>query len=166
MKTLYLIRHAKSSWEDMTLTDQERPLNKRGKRDAPRIGQYLHQKKILPQLVISSPANRALSTARIICHEMGYPLTDIEINALFYTFDEAGRNILHTLSNLSGEINEVMIFGHNETFTALANRFSPEHYFDNVPTCGTVCIQFDTDEWGEFLNVESKLVFYMFPKLL
>ncbi len=166
MKTLYLIRHAKSSWEDLSLTDQERPLNKRGKRDAPRIGQFLKSKSIMPNQVISSPANRALSTARIVCHEMGYPLTDIEVNPLFYTFDEAGSNILYTLAKLGEDIEEVMIFGHNETFTALANRFSPTHYFDNVPTCGVVCIKFDTNKWEDFLNAKSELAFHMFPKLL
>ncbi len=167
MKTLYLVRHAKSSWKNPDLADMDRPLNKRGKRDAPRIGLFLKEKNILPDLIISSPANRALTTAKVIAEQIGYPVEKIIENNDLYTFSYNPEEITQILAPLSDQYQTVMLFGHNPTFTEAANFFGDKH-FDNVPTCGVVGFQLSIHRWQSIGrdNLQSQLTFYMFPKML
>ena len=167
MKNLILIRHAKSSWNDLNLSDRDRPLNKRGKRDAPRMGDFLHQKNITPDLMLSSPAKRAYTTAQHIAKALDYPTAKIVRVEMLYTFDFNAGGILHTVkTHADNDLHHtVLVFGHNPTFTHAANKFGGYH-FDNVPTCGIVSINFDTNDWQKLSEAKAQGDFYMFPKML
>lgn len=165
MKTLYLIRHAKSSWDNPLVDDFDRPLNKRGFRDAQNMGKYLNNKKIQPELIISSPALRALTTAQIIAENINYPQNKIIERMDLYSFDDNAKDIFKVLKSINKDVNMVAIFGHNPTFTYLANKFSMKHY-DNVPTCGIICLNFNTNLWDDIATSKSELEWFMFPKML
>lgn len=162
MKTLYLIRHAKSSWEDPDLRDIERPLKGRGRKDALIMGARLRQLKIKPDLIISSPANRAYSTAKIIAEEVGYDATKIQLDEHLYFSGQ--ESIMQVLRDSRDKHDHIFIFGHNPDFTAVANAFSDE-YISNVPTAGLVVVEFNTDKWSECTQKNGKLKFFEFPKM-
>ncbi len=161
MKSLYLIRHAKSSWDNPGLNDLERPLNKRGKQNAPMMGKLLNKLGVLPDLIISSPAKRAISTAKRIALETGYPESNISSNKLLYM---AGVNdFIEVIMNTGDKINKLMIFSHNYGITDFANYIS-ESNIENIPTCGVVKIDFDFDSWNKIKKEKGKLVFFEYPK--
>ena len=161
MKTLYLVRHGKSSWKQPQLADIDRPLNKRGKNDAPFIGELLAEKRIKPDLVISSPAKRAMKTALAVTDKIGYPSKKIIINENVY--ESSGRELVEVLKSIDDKYNSVMLFGHNPGFTMLHNYLS-NHYIENIPTCGVVALQFDKT-WKEIGKNSAKLLFFEHPKL-
>ena len=161
MKTLYLVRHAKSYWGDQSTPDFERPLNKRGKRDAPLMGEILADKKIHLGLILSSPAKRAKKTAIAIADKISYPEKKITYREELY---EASFNtILIVLKKLDEKYNSVMIFGHNPGLTQLNNHIS-NHYIDNIPTCGTVALQFNK-KWNELDSNSCTHLFFEHPKM-
>lgn len=161
MKQLFLIRHAKSSWDDMSLSDFDRPLNKRGKRDAPKMGDFLREKSISPDLIVSSPANRALTTAKIIAEKVNYAINDIvERKSIYHAFPTDVIDVIHALPD---DKNTVFLFGHNPTFTSLANKFGGV-YIDNVPTCGVVALVANIDSWSEWNAHVSSLGNFYYPK--
>lgn len=145
MKTLILVRHAKSSWADEELSDQMRPLNKRGKRDAPVMGKRLAKRGIKPDLMLSSSAVRALATARVVAGALGYP--EESIASLGQLYLALPGDILHVIHELDNQLDCVMLFGHNPGFTQLANWFSPT-LISNVPTCGVIEVRFDIERWS------------------
>ena len=159
MKTLYLIRHAKSSWKEMNIRDKERPLNQRGKRDAPVMGKLLKKMNIKPDLIISSPAVRALTTAKFIAKEIEYPKSEIVIVENFYMADSI--ELSDEVSKSDDKYKNIMLFGHNPGITDLLNLLCKEN-IDN--TCSIACIQFEIDSWGEIKSKKGKLVFFEFPK--
>src|SRR3990172_739632 len=144
MKRLYIIRHAKSSWDNSNLQDFERPLNARGERDAPFMGQKLAERGIKPDLILSSPANRAFKTAKIVAETVGYKKKNIVSDQNIYLSDL--KTILKIIQNIDDTKNDVMIFGHNPCFTHLANYLSDANV-DNIPTCGVFCVEFDIKSW-------------------
>ncbi len=161
MKTLYVVRHAKSSWKFPDLDDIDRPLSKRGKRNAPEMGLRLAKKGIFPQLMISSPAKRALSTARKIASVIQYPKNKIRIeNALYHGMEE---DILDIIRRLPDDIKELMIFGHNPGLTDFVNTLSGAQIY-NVPTCGIAAISFNTDHWKDVGKIPGQLIFFDYPK--
>jgi phosphohistidine phosphatase len=160
MKTLYLVRHAKSSWKDSSLDDIERPLNKRGKRDAPFMGELLKEKVVIPDVVISSPAKRASKTAQIITEQIGYSKKDIIYAEEIY--EASSRELVDFIKKLEDKYNSVMIFGHNPGFTML-NNFLSKKYIDNIPTCGIVALEFNSS-WKEIEKNSAKMLFFDFPK--
>lgn len=160
MKTLYLVRHAKSSWKDSSLDDIERPLNKRGKRDAPFMGELLKEKVVIPDVVISSPAKRASKTAQIITEQIGYSKKDIIYAEEIY--EASSRELVDFIKKLDDKYNSVMIFGHNPGFTML-NNFLSKKYIDNIPTCGIVALEFN-NSWKEIEKNSAKMLFFDFPK--
>lgn len=163
MKTLYVIRHAKSSWENPLLADIDRPLNDRGKRDAPRMGKRLKERAVVPNLMLSSPAKRALSTCKRIAEILGYGVDKIKTERKLYHADE--DDLLNIIKGLNDKCQVVMIFGHNPGLTDFVNLLSDEdHVIDNVPTCGVVCFTFDIDHWKEAEFGKAKFVFFDFPK--
>lgn len=107
MKTLLLIRHAKSSWDDTSLPDKDRPLNTRGERDAPKIGERLAQRDVKPDLIVSSPARRALATAEIIARKLGYRLKNIAVDDRLYAV--AADDLLDVIHKLDNENDNVML---------------------------------------------------------
>ncbi len=164
MKTLYFVRHAKSSWKDLSLDDIDRPLNKRGRKDAPRMGAYLKSKGVVPDLMLSSPAKRAYTTAKLVAAELGYDEDDIIKNKKLYVFDYSGKDVMEVVRKIDKKHDVVLIFGHNPTFSHLASSFTDKDL--EMPTCGTVCFRFDTDKWKEIEDAEAELGFFMYPKML
>lgn len=161
MKTLYLVRHAKSSWKELDVDDIDRPLNKRGKRDAPFMGQRLKQHGVLPDLMLSSPAKRALRTARTIAKELDYPKGDILIEDGLYL--QGISAILQVIRALDDRHDTIMLFGHNPDFTTLAEHLT-DYQIDNIPTCGIFCIDFNVGSWKEVAEANGNFVFFDYPK--
>lgn len=162
-KTLILVRHAKSSWKDTTLNDIQRPLNKRGNRDAPKIGQYMVKNKIQPEVIFSSPGLRALTTARLISLKIDIKPTDIIINEKIYTFDS--EDLLNVIKALKDKYEKVMIVAHNPAITDLVNYLSGSK-IDNVPTCGVAVLKFPINSWKKASKNKAKLDSFDYPKKL
>ena len=161
MKYLYLIRHAKSSWKDLSLRDYDRPLNSRGKRDAPFMGQKLHELNFIPDYVISSPAKRAKLTAIEICNAISYPLNEIIWEQKIY--GASCSCLLNIMTNINGDKKTVCIFGHNPTLTDFCNYLSGSDIY-NIPTCGIAEISFDTDHWSNISKELGELKRFDYPK--
>ena len=161
MKTLYLLRHAKSSWDDPSLSDIDRPLNKRGRRDAPFMGEILVKKLKPPQLIYSSPANRAITTALTIAESFNIDKKTIIKDQRIY--DAAVSDLVRIISSTSDEYDTIMFFGHNPTFTLTSNYLS-DKFIDNIPTCGLVQIDFNINSWQDIDVDKGKLVLFEYPK--
>ena len=161
MKELILVRHAKSSWKDPTLSDHDRPLNKRGKRDAPEMGERLAASGYDPDLIVSSSADRALDTARTIAGKLGYPRERIaEEERLFH----AGvAELLHVIRGVDDPVDILMLFGHNPGLTDLANHIGPREIL-NMPTCAVLHLRFEADTWSTVGEVPGDEVRYDYPK--
>lgn len=162
MKHLYLIRHAKSSWSNPALSDFERPLNKRGRRDAPVMGRRLASAAYQPECILSSPARRARKTARIIGAEMSLPKPDIIIDQALYTFTAEG--VLDIIKKSQDSIKVLALVGHNHGITECAEYLSGEQ-LGNIPTCGIVLIEFSCDSWNGVHPDFGRLLFFDYPKL-
>ncbi|MCX6169002.1 MAG: histidine phosphatase family protein [Ignavibacteriales bacterium] len=161
MKTLYLIRHAKSSWDDQDQTDFDRPLNKRGKHDAPLMADILKMKSVEPDLIISSPANRALSTAIIFAEILEYDLNTITTDERIY---EAGIKELITLVREIDDMNNtVIIFGHNPGFTSFTNLLG-DKYIPDMPTCSIVGLELGVAQWDQAERHCGKIFLFEYPK--
>ncbi len=161
MKTLYLNRHAKSSWNTPSLADFDRPLNKRGERDAPLMGDVLSKLISPPDIIYSSPANRAITTAKIIASSFNYDKEKIVEDIKIY--ESAVSELLRIINNTPDIHNSIMIFGHNPTFT-MASNFLSNKFIDNIPTCGFVKIDFDVKSWKEVEGEKGKLILFEYPK--
>ncbi|RNI26346.1 SixA phosphatase family protein [Rufibacter latericius] len=162
MKTLYLLRHAKSSWDYEELSDHDRPLAKRGRTDAPLMGQELVEREIKLDLVISSSAVRAITTATLVAKELKFSPEQIGVQEELYMISAEG--LVGFIRSLPDEYNHVMLVGHNPAFTEVANLLSPEKSIANIPTAGIVAISFDCSYWGEISPDNSKQLFFDFPK--
>ena len=143
MKTLFLVRHAKSSWEDAALPDKERPLNERGIRDAPRMGKRLAKRDARADLILSSPARRALTTAQIIAKAIGYRRKNIVVDDRLYP--GAANRIFQFIRRLDKALDRVMIVGHDPALTELAHRLSSE--ITHLPTGAVAEFTFDAKSW-------------------
>lgn len=161
MKTLYLLRHAKSSWDFDHLSDHDRPLNNRGRTDAPLMGEQLAKRHIRPDLLLSSPAVRALTTASIVARELGYDMDRIRVDANLYHADR--QELLRVIKATEPEVEELMLVGHNDGLTDLANHLSPE-YVDNIPTTGVMSLSFTCDAWQDIAKQNARFNFFDFPK--
>ena len=163
MKTLYVIRHAKSSWDDPDLEDFERPLNDRGKKDAPRMGKRLKEKNIHPHIMISSPAKRALSTAKRIAKVIEYPKDNIKTKeSLYHASDDV---ILAELQKINDKHNIAFYFGHNPGLTDFVNSLmNEEQDIDNVPTSGVVAFSLPIDSWSQLTWGIGKMDSFDYPK--
>jgi phosphohistidine phosphatase len=143
-KTLILVRHAKSSWGEVDLHDMERPLADRGKRDAPMMGKRLAKQKVKPDLILSSPARRALTTAEIIANELGYKAKDIVVDERLYATEP--EILLAVIGELGDKLQCVMIFGHNPELAELAHHLSSE--ISQMPTCAVAEFTFESKSWS------------------
>jgi len=161
MKELCLVRHAKSSWKYPKLDDFERPLNKRGRKNAPFMGKIIHELSVDPDLIISSPATRAAMTARILAHEIGYPLEGIRYVESIYESSE--MNLMHLLKNIEDQVNKVMLIGHNPALTQLANTIG-NYPISNIPTSGVCCVVLEITSWSGIDENPGKLKNFEFPK--
>lgn len=161
MKTLYLMRHAKSSWKDSTIDDFDRPLNKRGLNDAPLVGKYLYNQKIAFDEIISSPARRAANTAELIANEIKF---DHKIIFESSIYNANSSDLLKVIRSIKEDVHQFILIGHNPSLNELANYLLKEE-IDNIPTAGVVAISFDVD-WKEIIEKSGKLVFFIYPKIL
>lgn len=163
MKTLILVRHAKSSWDDPRLADFDRPLNGRGKRDVPKMAEYLASKDIHADLIVSSPANRAITTAQIIQEYQPSPKPAIiQERSLYHA---SVSSILNVVQDQPDAAATLMIFGHNPGFTDCANQLT-DAYIENIPTCGVVGIQFQIDSWAQAGDNVGVNIFFYTPKAI
>ena len=162
MKALYLMRHAKSSWSFDDLTDRERPLNDRGRDDAPRIGQALAKRDIKLDLMVSSPAVRALSTAVLVARELDYPHDKIKVEPTIYEADL--DTLLAVVHALPDEANSVLLTGHNPTITDVANYLSPSPLSSEMPTAGIICLHFQAEHWAEVKQTNAEFYFFDCPR--
>lgn len=159
MTKLYIIRHAKSSWKDLKLDDFERPLNKRGEKDAPVMGERLKNKKILPDIILSSPAKRAKITAEVIANKVHYDKKIIFKPDIY----EADKNTLKKIVNNIDDIyNTAFLVGHNPGLNELAEYYVG--YEENLPTCGILGIEFTCNHWKECNADNARLIFVDYPK--
>ena len=161
MKKLIVIRHAKSSWKDVTLPDHLRPLNKRGKRDGPAMGARLADRDLHVDRIISSPAVRALKTAKLIAREIDYPKKAIVIDDQLYPGDPA--SLMSLIRRLEERFDTVILVGHNPGLTTLVNWIGDDT-IDNVPTCGVVEIVLPVDRWEEAGKEKASSVWFDYPK--
>ena len=161
MKNLFLTRHAKSSWNNPGLADIDRPLNERGKKAAPFMGKLIVDKGEKPELLISSPANRALSTARAFGEVMGLVENDIIVNRAIYS--AGAQQLLELVQNQDDLHKSIMLFGHNPTFTSFVNMLTGSNIM-NVVTCGVVRINFEYSSWIDIDFGSGRLVYYEYPK--
>lgn len=163
MKSLYLVRHAKSDWSEPGQKDEDRGLMGKGIKKTMLIVEYLKQKTVMPDLIITSPALRAESTAKLIAEGLGYPLSKIKKEKIIYKGDS--DDIMDFIFETSDSLESLMLIGHNPTFTNLANRFLDE-ILEWLPTTGVVCINFDTDNWNDIRKCKRETGFVIFPKML
>jgi len=161
LKNLFLTRHAKSSWNNSGLADIDRPLNERGKKAAPFMGKLIVDKGEKPELLISSPANRALSTARAFGEVMGLVENDIIVNRAIY--GAGAQQLLELVQNQDDLHKSIVLFGHNPTFTSFVNMLTGSNIM-NVVTCGVVRIDFEYSSWTDIDFGSGRLVYYEYPK--
>ncbi len=161
MKQLLLCRHAKSSWKNRSLADRDRPLNKRGKKNAPMMGRRLITRMMLPERIFCSPAKRAKKTAVLLCHGMKQP-TDIIINK-DDIYDTNVRGLLRIIRSIDDRYQRIMLVGHNFELTDLVN-FLLQIDLYNVPTCGIVACRCETNNWKKIGRSHAELLFFDYPK--
>jgi phosphohistidine phosphatase len=161
MKTVLLIRHAKSSWENFTIPDFERPLNDRGKKDAPKMAERIYSRGIGIDTFISSPAKRAKKTAEIFAKKFEVKKDDIVfVPDLYHAGD---KTYYEVIKNAPGKSKTIAIFSHNPGITDFANSLTTTH-IDNMPTCSVFAVKADIKEWKEFETSPKEFYFFDFPK--
>ncbi len=157
-----MIRHAKSSWANPLQSDFERPLNDRGKHDAPEMGKRLKKMGVTPDLIISSTAKRTKQTAKKIAEETGYNEDNIRWEEkLYHCIPSVFEEVIYEVSD---KIKTVFIVAHNPGITDFVNQLSPDFTIDNMPTCGIVGAQVDADEWNNFNIADKKVFLYEYPE--
>jgi phosphohistidine phosphatase len=160
IKKLYLIRHAKSSWDFPNLDDHDRPLNSRGLKNAPEMGNLLKKMNIIPDLMITSSANRAKTTCKLIAERLNFPVKNIRINkGLFHASEKQTYTIINDLEE---KYKTIFLFGHNPGFTEICNSLSDQG-IDNLPTCGIFGVEFD-GPWSHVKPLSTKFNLFLSPK--
>ncbi len=162
MKQVILVRHAKSSWKDMSLRDHDRPLNGRGKRDAPFMAQQLLEKMETADAIVASSAVRAQQTAKHF--QLAFEDSLEEFITASDLYHASPEEILSVIQGVNNQYNRILVFGHNPGFTQMANLFS-QAYIDNVPTCGIVSIDFSVTTWDKVNAQSGKLKTMIYPKM-
>lgn len=160
-KTLLIIRHAKSSWDTGTLNDFERPLNERGKRDAPAMAKKLKERNILIDAFVASPAKRAKKTAELFIEEYQREKEDIIfISKLYHAPAEI---FFEVAEDLHDHFNTVAVFSHNPGITEFVNMLSDDIRLDNMPTCGIFAVRFQST-WKNLRREKKEFLFFDYPK--
>ncbi len=158
---LTLVRHAKSSWKDPALDDYDRPLNKRGARDAPLMGKRLAASGYWPDQIVSSPARRARDTVQLMAGELtGGGPPQILYDPDLYAADE--HELLKVVRAFADDFFEIMLVGHNPGLTALANRLAACD-IENIVTCGVVRLEFSLSSWRQITGQCGHMLFYDYP---
>ncbi len=161
MKKLYLIRHAKSSWKDHGMTDHDRPLNERGKKDAPAMAKLLKNKKVNPKLMLTSDAVRARNTAVIFAGILDYPKNEILEEPYLYLANQ--QIFLKQINTIEDEIDCCFLFSHNPGISEFAHFLTGDNRVD-MPTCAVYGIEFDVESWREIKSSSGKTIMFEYPK--
>ena len=161
MKRLYLIRHAKSDWSDLSESDFERGLNKRGKRNIVRMANALKEMEIKPDLIISSSAKRAKKTAKGLAKNLGY---DHDIMLLDTLYMCEPQEWMETIHHIPEKYQSVFIIGHNPEITDVTNHLIDD-YIDNIPTLGIIGFDIAVQKWEKFERQHAKYKFFIYPKM-
>lgn len=154
MKTLVLVRHAKSSWEHTDLPDRDRPLNDRGRRDAPRMGRRLAERGLVPDMILSSTALRARTTAQLMAEALGFDVERIVLDERLYA--ASADEVLRVIGEIDSEVGSAMVVGHNPETVSLAHRLSSDIH--EMPTCAAAEFTFEVDAWYEIEGAEPATV--------
>lgn len=154
MKTLLLVRHAKSSWDHPGVDDHDRPLNARGRRDAPEMGRRLAERGLVPDRILSSTALRARTTAQLIAEGLGFDVDRIILDERLYA--ASADEVLRVIGEIDGDVGTAMVVGHNPETASLAHRFSSDIH--EMPTCAVAELAFDVDAWYELEDAEPASV--------
>lgn len=163
MKELFIVRHAKSDWSGEIVKDIDRPLNERGYSDAYLMAEKFKKDFYFPNVVISSPATRAINTAFIFCRMFEKKENQVLVKVELY--ESTADEYLNIINGVTDDIKSIILFGHNPSITNLVNRLNKDVFFDNVPTCGIIHLCFETDSWKEIGNKSlSNKVNHLFPK--
>jgi phosphohistidine phosphatase len=161
MKTVLIVRHAKSSMDINGFPDLKRPLTEKGKKKIKKVIDYLLERNIRVDYILSSHAVRAIETAKILAHALKYPEEDIKSDPQLYFSDSKG--ILNQFYDLPDRFKSIMIIGHNPALSEFVNRFLSEP-IDHLPTSGIVSISFLTENWDEVPKADYEINFVLFPK--
>ncbi len=159
-KRLILIRHAKSDWGNSDLRDFDRPLNKRGKTNAPEMAERLVNQQIIPDQIVSSPALRAITTAKVFASAWQISTEQIKLEPNIYEANV--RTLLSIVNNFDHKHNQIALFGHNPGLTDLVNYLAA--HLDNIPTCGIVMLEFPFDDWQMISADTGKVLIFDYPK--
>ena len=162
MKTIYFVRHAKSSWSNPELRDHDRPLNKRGLRDAPDMAGRLVELGVRPDGILTSSAKRAQQTAGYFASALTLDPDKVIVDEALYHAYPAG--IAECVRRLPADWDTVLLFGHNPGYTDLANALEHDDYLDNVPTCGIIIAEADVDNWRDFSVGSARRTGFLYPK--
>lgn len=161
MKELILIRHAKSSWSNPLLDDFERPLNKRGEKNAPFMAKVLKQKGLTPDLIISSPSIRTKQTLDYFIQEFDYKGEIIFEESIY---EAPFENLLKVIKNIDDKYKTIFLFGHNPGLNDLVD-FLIGNFEENIPTSGVLKLNFDIKKWGNLKEKIGILDFFIYPKM-
>lgn len=159
MKTVYIVRHAKSSWKYSSVKDHDRPLKERGINDAHLLSKYLAKTIQRPDVFISSSANRALHTGIIFCENFGYPMANLKISKQLYSFSDG--YLVKTVKALDDSFDSAIIFSHDHGINTFVNKFGSKP-IAHVSTCGVIGIQFKEKNWKDIKKGNTTLI--EFPK--
>lgn len=161
MKQLFIVRHAKSDWGDFNLKDFDRPLNNRGHKNAPEMAKRFIAKNLKPDIIVSSPALRALTTAKYFA--TGWKLDASRLNTDSSIYEASTKTLLKVINGFDNQFDSIALFGHNPGLTDLLNYLTDE-YIANMPTCSTAIIEFPFDEWKLISGNTGNLVLFDYPK--
>jgi len=162
MKTLLLVRHAKSSWDNITLSDFDRPLNERGKNDAPKMAKRLRKKDIKIDAFISSPAKRAKKTAEYFIKEFDRDKDEIILISSLYEASVSDFNA--AIKTIDDKYKSVALFSHNPGITQFANEVVSGADIANMPTCSIFAVKADVNNWKDFVKAKKEFLFFDYPK--
>lgn len=162
MKSIHLIRHAKSSWENPIASDFYRKLNERGLRDAPFMAEELKKLAYHPDYILCSPAKRTTKTAEFFTEKLNLHQNHIHFEQRIY--EASLKTLLEVLNEIPNQYNNIALIGHNPAITQLSN-FLTTDYIDNIPTCGIVKIEMDIEDWQHIIEGIGRKLFFIYPKM-
>ena len=161
-KTLLIVRHAKSSWDVGSLNDFERPLNDRGKKDAPIMAKRLIEKKLNIDAFVSSPAKRAKKTAELFCN--AYHKTEDDIILMSMLYGASVEVFYEVMEQLDDNFSKVAVFSHNPGITEFVNTLTDSLKIDSIPTCGIFAVHIQSEKWKDFKKSKKEFLFFDYPK--
>jgi phosphohistidine phosphatase len=162
MKSLYLLRHAKSSWSEPGLGDQQRPLNKRGLHDAPMMGLRFQERGESLDHIAASTATRAHSTAELFAQQCGYKANSIEVEPDLYFLGSG--SVEEVILRQDDRLQALMLVFHNPDITGFVNSIDYDFHVDNVPTCGLIKLNCDIAQWRDWSRDNTAFDYFDFPK--